>query len=161
MRKEYDNAYIARIGFYGNWKYEVFVVTDDEIQVPHFHVRTDEDDIAVELEINRYLPHDKKESGDRMSVEAMKGLADFMAQPCRFPKFINNYELTAVMWNTQNYIEFRCDTEGAGNIIIPDYSRLYSNIDREIFVMQDGGYEGYDNDYIESIKRIMDKRTWR
>lgn len=161
MRKEYDNAYITRIGFYDKWKYEVFVVTDDEIQVPHFHVRTVESDIAIELEINRYLPHNKKESSDRMTVEAMKGLADFMAQPCRLPKFINNYELTAVMWNTQNYIQFRCKTDETGNIIIPDYSRLYSNIDREVFVMQDDGYERYDSDYIDSIKRIMNKRTWR
>lgn len=161
MRKEYDNAYIARIGFYDKWKYEVFVVTDDEIQVPHFHVRTDEDDIAVELEINSYLPHDKKENSDRMSVETMKGLADFMVQPCRLPKFVNNYELTAVMWNTQNYIQFRCKTDETGNIIIPDYSRLYSNIDRETFVMRTGGYEGFDDDYIEHLKRIMSKRTWR
>lgn len=161
MRKEYDKAYISRIGFYDKWKYEVFVVTDDEIQVPHFHVRADEEDIAVELEINRYLPHDKKKSGERMSVEAMTGLADFMAQPCRLPKFINNYELTAVMWNTQNYIQFRCKTDETGTIIIPDYSRLYSNIDRETFVMRTGGYEGFDDDYIEHLKRIMSKRTWR
>lgn len=161
MRKEYNNAYTDRIGFYGNWEYEVFVVTDDEVQVPHFHVRTDNEEVAVELYTNCFLPHDRKDVTTWFTHEAMLGLAEFMLQPCRIPKFVNNYELTTCMWNTQNYIEYRCETDKVGNIVIPNYSALYNNIDREIFVMQDGGYEGYDKEYIEHLNRIMNKRTWR
>lgn len=125
----HERADIARIGFFGNWQYEVFVVTDDEIQIPHIHIRVLGNEVAVKLSENVYLPHDsgldENNFSDKMREELAKGLADFMAQPCRSPKFVSNYEFAACMWNMQNEVQFKCDTDGKGNIVIPDYRRLH------------------------------------
>lgn len=125
----HERANIARIGFFGNWQYEVFVVTDDEIQIPHFHIRVLGNEVAVNFSENVYLPHDGKLDGnhfpDKMREDLAKGLADFMAQPCRSPKFESNYEFAACMWNMQNDVQFKCDTDSKGNIVIPDYAHLH------------------------------------
>lgn len=85
-----EKANVARIGFFGRWKYEVFVVTDDEIQIPHFHIRALGNEVAVRLSGNVYLPHGKKydESRfpDKLREELAEGLAEFMAQPCHSPQ---------------------------------------------------------------------------
>lgn len=125
----HERANITRIGFFGNWRYEVFVVTDDEIQIPHFHIRTSGNDVAVKLSENVYLSHggdlDENHSPNKVREELAEGLADFMAQPCRSPKFVNNYEFAACMWNMQNEAQFKCDTDSKGNIVIPDYRSLH------------------------------------
>ena len=164
MREERANT--ARIGFFGdNYEFEVYVVTDDHIQVPHFHIRPYDDEaeeICVELFSNHYLPHERdKDIRWYDYPERQKALADFMAQPCRCPRFANNYEFTAVMWNTQNYIEFICETNSDGEIIIPDYTNMNVNIDRELFVLRDGGFEGFDDFYINYQRERMNKRTWK
>lgn len=125
----HERANIARIGFFGNWRYEVFVVTDDKIQIPHFHIRALGNEVAVRLSENVYLFHDsgldENNFFDKVREELAEGLADFMAQPCRSPKFVNNYEFAVCMWNTQNDVQFKYDTDGKGNIVIPDYARLH------------------------------------
>lgn len=159
MIREYDNAYITRIGFFDHWNYEVFVVTDDVIQVPHFHVRNDRSDIAIELNTNIYLPHCKGKS-NRLPKEVREGLADFMAQPCRSPHFANYYEYAAFTWNMQNHVAFRCNMDKSMNILIPNYVDLHVNIDREKYANEHGEYEGYDNAYVDYLKHLMIKRTW-
>lgn len=125
----HERANIARIGFFGNWQYEVFVVTDDEIQIPHIHIRALGNEVAVRLSENVFLPHgsefDENHFPDKVREELEEDLAGFMAQPCRSPKFVNNYEFAVCMWNTQNDVQFKCETDGKGNIVIPDYARLH------------------------------------
>ena len=56
---------IARIDFFGRArKYEVYVWTDDECQLPHFHVRDiyTEADAAICLLSNNYCKHPNKEN---------------------------------------------------------------------------------------------------
>lgn len=55
---------IARIDFFGRAReYEVYVRTDDECQVPHFHVRDiyTEADTAICLQSNGYCKHPNTE----------------------------------------------------------------------------------------------------
>lgn len=127
-----ERVNIARIGFFGSWKYEVFVVTDDEIQIPHFHIRALGNEIAVKFSENVYLPHGKEYDENRFSKqvqsELAEGLADFMAQPCRSPKFKNNYEFAVCMWNTQDETQLKSETDSKGNIVVPDYSKLHRKV---------------------------------
>lgn len=48
----------------------------------------------------------------------------FLTQPCRCPRFANNYEFDVSMWNINNSTEYRCKTDEQGNIIVPDYAHI-------------------------------------
>ena len=48
-----------------------------------------------------------------------------MRQPCRSPKFRNNYEFAVEMWNANNsesYVQIREDKDG--NLLQPDYKMI-------------------------------------
>ena len=120
----------ARIGFFGGkYEFEAYVVTDDVCQIPHFHVRDALQmgilDAPVRLDANQYIQHG--ESTDKLQDYTLSLLADFMAQPCRSPHFINNYEFAVVMWNMNNDTQLQIKIDKDGNVIIPDYNKTNDN----------------------------------
>ena len=120
----------ARIGFFGDkYEFEAYVVTDDVCQIPHFHVRDALQmgilDAPVRLDANQYVQHG--ESTDKLQDYSLSLLADFMAQPCRSPHFINNYEFAVVMWNMNNETQLQIKIDKDGNVIIPDYNKTNDN----------------------------------
>ena len=79
----------ARIGFFGKGRmYEAYIWTDDECQVPHFHIRNiyTETDTPILLQSNHYCPHSHKDCKVLSDTE-LRQLACFMAEPCRSPRF--------------------------------------------------------------------------
>lgn len=120
----------ARIGFFGDkYEFEAYVVTDDVCQIPHFHVRDALQmgilDAPVRLDANQYIQYG--ESTDKLQDYTLSLLADFMAQPCRSPHFINNYEFAVVMWNMNNETQLQIKIDKDGNVIIPDYNKTNDN----------------------------------
>ena len=120
----------ARIGFFGDkYEFEAYVVTDDVCQIPHFHVRDALQmgilDAPVRLDANQYIQYG--ESTDKLQDYTLSLLADFMAQPCRSPHFINNYEFAVVMWNMNNETQLQIKIDKDGNVIIPDYNKTNNN----------------------------------
>lgn len=120
----------ARIGFFGDkYEFEAYVITDDMCQVPHFHVRDALQmgilDAPVRLDANQYVQHG--ESTDELQDYTLSLLADFMSQPCRSPRFINNYEFAVTMWNTNNETQLQIEIDKDGNVTIPEYSKTNNN----------------------------------
>lgn len=117
---------IARIGFFGDgYEFEAYIVTDDMCRVPHFHVydtlRMGILDTSFRLDANRYILHG--ESTDKMQHYTLSLLAEFMAQPCRSPRYKNNYEFAVTMWNMNNETQLQTRFDKDGNIIIPEYNK--------------------------------------
>lgn len=109
---------IARIGFFGKGRmYEAYIRTDDDCQTPHFHIRNiyTETDTPIRLLSNYYCPHSHKDCMILSDTE-LRLLACFMAEPCRSPRFENNYQYATVLWNMNN--EKGC----LENDDIPDYT---------------------------------------
>lgn len=62
---------------------------------------------------------------DRMNAKMCRAFAEFMEQPCRSPRYKNNYELAVEMWNLNNsdtYIQIKEDSNG--NVIMPNYRKI-------------------------------------
>ena len=90
---------MARVGVMLN-NLDVVVYTDDKGYVPHVHL-------------------------DTFNNKQCREFNDFMKQPCRSPKYRNNYEFAVDMWNLNNsdsYVQIREDKDG--NMIMPDYSTI-------------------------------------
>lgn len=120
---------MARVGFIGKKaEFEVYIRTNDSGYIPHVHIwdsatNGDEFDCCVKLETNEYFPHGHHI--DKMNKKMCKAFNDFMRQPCRSPKYKNNYELAVEMWNLNNsssYVQITEDEEG--NTIIPNYDTI-------------------------------------
>ena len=116
---------MARVGIMFN-NLDVVVYTDDKGYIPHVHI-LDRDtngrdfDCCVQLETNRYFSHGKH--FDTFNNKQCREFNDFMKQPCRSPKYRNNYEFAVEMWNANNsdsYVQIR--ENELGEIIMPDYS---------------------------------------
>ena len=121
---------IARIGFFGDrYDFEAYVVTDDVCQIPHFHVRDVLQmgilDAPVRLDANQYIHHGN--STDVLRDYTLSLLADFMSQPCRSPRYQNNFEFAVSMWNLNNETQLQTGIDKDGNIIIPEYSKTNDN----------------------------------
>ena len=118
---------MARVGVMEN-TYDVIVYTDDMGYIPHVHIidtstRGKEFDCCVKLETNEYFVHGKHL--DTFNSKQCKLFDNFMKQPCRSPKYRNNYEFAVEMWNANNsnsYVQIIEDE--LGNIIQPDYSTI-------------------------------------
>ena len=137
FRRSMDKSYkrkrldeMARVGFIGKKaEYEVYVRTDDSGFIPHVHIWDsatcgDEFDCCVKLETNEYFPHGHYI--DKMNGKMCRAFNAFMRQPCRSPKYKNNYELAVEMWNMNNsksYVQITEDENG--NTIIPDYNVIH------------------------------------
>ena len=120
----------ARIAFFGDkYEFETYIVTDDICKVPHFHVRDTLQmgilDASFRLDANQYIHHG--ESTDKLQNYTLSLLADFMAQPCRSPRFINNYEFAVTMWNMNNETQLQIKIDKDGKVIIPEYSKTNNN----------------------------------
>ena len=114
---------IARIGFFGRAReYEVYVRTDDECQVPHFHVRDiyTEANCAICLQSNSYCKHPQKENY-AFRYDFGELLFAFMSEPCRSPRYADNYEFAVIMWNMNNHSDCSYQRDEDGYSIIPDY----------------------------------------
>lgn len=121
---------IARIGYMGeNDEYEVYVKTDDEMPIPHFHVRDSETkgerfETCISIETNSYCLHGTYR--DLLSTEQQALLADYMISYTpynlyKFP-FARNYERVAEAWNMnndENKVALKYDS--GEKVIIPDY----------------------------------------
>ena len=118
----------ARIGFFGHrYEFEVYVVTDDEGQVPHIHIRDSTNLInglntSVELYAARYLFHNG--SNDRMEISVCEALEDFMNEPCRHPQFVNNYEFAVTMWECNNSTQCSIKLDENNKIVVPNYKNI-------------------------------------
>ena len=114
----HERCDMARIGFFGSGRmYEAYIRTDDECQVSHFHIRNiyTEADTPILLQSNRYCPHSHHDCKVLSDTE-LQQLAYFMEEPCRSPRFENNYQYAAELWNMNN--EKGCLAIGD----IPDYA---------------------------------------
>ena len=122
-RKRLDE--MARVGVMNN-VFDVIVYTDDMGYIPHVHIidnatRGQDFDCCVQLEKNQYFTHGKHI--DEFNSKQCKLFDEFMRQPCRSPKYKNNYEFAVEMWNANNsksYVQIMEDEDG--EIIQPDYT---------------------------------------
>lgn len=127
------NEEIARIGYFGeNDKYEVYVKTDDEMSIPHFHIRDSETkgerfETCISIETNCYCLHGTYK--DLLTPEQQALLTDYMISFSpynlyRFP-FTRNYERIAEAWNMNNdgnQVILKYDD--GDDVIIPDYAHI-------------------------------------
>lgn len=119
---------MARVGIMANI-YDVVVYTDDMGNIPHLHIldsatRGEDFDCCVRLGENRYFKHGRHQ--DELNVKQRKLFNEFMNQPCKSPKYRNNYEFAVEMWNVNNsnsYVQIVEDENG--DIIVPDYNEIF------------------------------------
>ena len=119
---------MARVGIMDNI-FDIIVYTDDKGYIPHVHIidtatRGEDFDCCVQLERNQYFTHGRHQ--DEFNSKQCKLFNEFMLQPCRSPKYRNNYEFAVEMWNVNNsesYVQIKEDENG--NIIQPDYSTIF------------------------------------
>lgn len=119
---------MARVGFMNGQEYEVYVRTDDPGFIPHVHIfdvgtSGRKFDCCVQLEKSQYFSHGKHNS--IMNAKMCREFAEFMEQPCRNPKYQNNYEFAVDMWNMNNssaYVQIREDDNG--KVIMPNYRKI-------------------------------------
>ena len=127
------NEEIARIGFFGeNDEYEVYIKTDDEMPIPHFHIRDSEtqgerSETCVCIATNGYCLHDTFK--DLLTPVQQALLADYMISFSpynlyRFP-FTRNYERVAEIWNMNNdWKQVILKYDDGDDVIIPDYAHI-------------------------------------
>lgn len=142
---------IARIGFLGRAKeYEVYVKTDDECQEPHFHVRDiyTETDTAICLLSNHYCKH-LNMGTQFFKYDFRELLYAFMSEPCRSPRYADNYEFTVTMWNLNNQSVCSFQKDEGGCSIIPNYRSMNTRI-AIIKSIQDD----YDCDHLQTDEDI-------
>ncbi|MBR1550843.1 MAG: hypothetical protein IJ632_00815 [Muribaculaceae bacterium] len=146
-----ERSDIARIGFFGRAKeYEVYIKTDDECQTPHFHVSDiyTETDTAICLLSNDYCKHSNGEN-HTFKYDFGELLFAFMKEPCRSPRYADNYELAVTMWNLNNQSECSCQNDEDGCSIIPDYRSMNTRI-----VIIKSIQDNYDCDHLQSDEDI-------
>lgn len=118
---------VARVGFIGE-DFDVIIYTDDVEIIPHIHIIDrgtggKEFNSCVMLERSQYFTHGVHT--DVFNSKQMKDFNEFMNQPCRSPKYRNNYEFAVEMWNANNsssYVQIAEDKNG--NVIVPDYTDI-------------------------------------
>ena len=124
----------------------MYVRTDDECQEPHFHIRDiyTEADAAICLQSNRYCKHPQKENY-AFRYDFWELLFAFLSEPCRSPRYADNYEFAVAMWNmnNQSYCSLQKDEDGCS--IIPDYRRMNTRI-----VIIKSIQDDYDSDHLQS-----------
>lgn len=91
---------MARVGFMAQNKYEIYVRTDDPGYEPHIHIRDysmhgEEFETCVKLRTNEYFLHNGYT--DMFNHRYERLLYEFMIQPCKSPKYRNNYECAVEM----------------------------------------------------------------
>ena len=82
-------------------------------------------DAPIRLDANQYIRHNN--STDVLGDYTLSLLADFMLQPCRSPRYQNNFEFAVSMWNLNNETQLHTVIDEDGNIIIPEYNKTKNN----------------------------------
>ena len=129
---KYDEE-IARIGYFGeNDEYEIYVKTDDEETIPHFHIRDTETkgerfETCVCFETNRYCLHGIYK--DVLTSEQQALLKDYMESLSLYKLYslplVRNYEWAADMWNLNNEAtQVALHYDSGDDVIIPDYDKM-------------------------------------
>lgn len=112
---------IARIG-YTDDLYEVYVVTDDEGNVPHFHYRkitngNYEFETSIRLDKPEYFYHTGKEN--ILNKKQIKELVKFLKSQAKSLVYNSNWDFIKAMWNVNN-ANVLVDEEQ----LMPDYENL-------------------------------------
>lgn len=121
MKKDIEG--ISRIGFIED--YEIYIKTDDEVCIPHFHIRNRSNisdfNTSVCIEKTEYCFHNNKEN--ELSADTKIKLQEFMQQSVPFANGdLSFWECVCIAWNSNNpdsYIIERCSQ--------PDYTMLNCN----------------------------------
>lgn len=122
---------MARVGFLnakpkkkkGSSQYEVYVNTDDDGNIPHFHLRNAKDwsefHSCIEFEDAKYFEHGNKNS--ELNTNLKKSLVEFFNKQAENFDY-TNWELALRLWNTNNR-RVNVDTD----LEMPDYTKLLNN----------------------------------
>lgn len=114
---------IARVGYVDD-VYEVYVNTNDEGNIPHFHFTDakewDKFHTCICIDKAAYFHHTGKE--DVLNSSLRKSLQKFMTSPVKLKKlkdkFTSNWELVCSMWDLNN------SSMELDDIKQPDYREL-------------------------------------
>lgn len=106
IRSTQDIYGMARVGFLGNL--EIYVNTNDGGNIPHFHIRLQDDwdkfHSCIKITCAEYFPHEGKE--DTLNAKQRKDLWRFMTGPVTLTKykdkFSSNWELVCFLWDLNN-----------------------------------------------------------
>jgi len=119
----------ACIGYINEQEYEVFVNTDDEGYIPHFHIRSNDKHVkwfetSIRYDSPQYFFHEGKE--EYLDSQEREMLNDFFKQKVKSKKFreFTNWQLAIFEWNKNNS-KMQLDED----LPIPDYKLLPSKPD--------------------------------
>lgn len=114
---------MSRIGFFPNEtkEFEVYVNTDDDGKIPHFHVGDANDwdrfDCSIRYDSPEYYPHEGSRS--KLNTKQIKALIAFLNEQSRYYKGYSIWQLAIYSWNSNNSgIQLLDDLE------MPDYRKL-------------------------------------
>ena len=121
QKKSYHNTTdleIARIGFTDD-EYEIYVVTDDDGKIPHFHYLTNDGLIkfysCIKIENAEYFHHDNAQN--ILSHEQKINLIAFLNKRCI--RNMSNWEVLLDCWNMNN-----SEIQVSDSLAMPDYMNL-------------------------------------
>lgn len=114
----------VRVGVVTKGGYLIYVNTDDEGNIPHFHcvdnnTRGKTFHTCIQIEKSQYFTHGNKQ--DKItSSRNRKALDTFLRQPFEKPKFNGtNWEYIVMIWNMNN-----SSSQVDESLIQPDYTEI-------------------------------------
>lgn len=112
---------IARVG-YTKLGYEVYIVTDDNADKPHFHYRKEKENYkfhsCIRLDSAEYFCHTGNEK--KLNAKQIRDLVNFLNnKPEKAIEFSTNWHFALILWNCNNY-----NLEIDKNLVMPDYGKL-------------------------------------
>lgn len=114
------NNYLQEMGTVGTItkNYRIFVNSNDNGDVPHFHCRRPDDrrDTCIKLLCAEYFQHGK--NTNTLSTAVCKELYDFLRSPSKDLPAITNWQYLVSLWNHDNRRNVPIDTP------LPDYTKL-------------------------------------
>ena len=120
---------MARVGYFFDDKYEVYIRTNDPGDEPHFHIRDSctqgkEFHTCVKIKESMYFRHAGKM--DLLNTHEKKALVNFLkATPPKKKNvsFSSNWEKVIYEWN-ENNSKMQVDEDQ----IMPDYTKIVDNL---------------------------------
>ena len=114
---------MTRVGFTSD-RYEVYVNTNDDGKIPHFHYRDANDrsrlHTCIRIDRPEYFHHEGK--SDVLNSKQKKALQKFMTSKVSgkySDRFKNNWELVCFVWDINN-----SDVEISDDMMQPNYINL-------------------------------------
>lgn len=113
---------MARVGFIDD-EYEVYIHTDDPVNIPHFHIwdaetRGQKFHTCIKIESPEYFHHTGKE--DYLNSSMRKELIKFLkSKPTKLKRYDTNWEVVVDMWNANN-----SKANVPDDLPMPDYTKL-------------------------------------